>query len=123
MERCPLLRRLERKPEAGALDVIEECDMKEDADEEKEEDGYMEAAEGRPATRKDKGENTEGRARTEAQEGDRDQVLRWNLTTCHAPGGAWLEQVHASIRAWSTYWVQIRDSAGILEEGKGKGEK
>ncbi|KAJ1111134.1 hypothetical protein NDU88_008472 [Pleurodeles waltl] len=102
MERCPggtyqsvvLLQRHERKPEDSARGVIEECGMKEDADEEKEEDGYTEAAEGTLATRKDKEENVEGRARTEAQEGDSDQVLRWNPTTCHVPGGTWMEQIY-----------------------------
>ncbi|KAJ1100049.1 hypothetical protein NDU88_005138 [Pleurodeles waltl] len=102
MEKCPggtsesvvLLRHnVERKQEEDARGVGMEDHRKEDADEQRGERQVHGSDREINDARKDREETRESRALTESEKDGSGRVQLWNPTTCHVPGGTWLEQV------------------------------
>ncbi|KAJ1199661.1 hypothetical protein NDU88_003494 [Pleurodeles waltl] len=73
--------------------------------------------------RENREETRESRTPTESEEDGSDQVPLWNPTTCHIPGGTWLELVHARIRAVSSFWGNPGGMGEESNEGKRAGRK
>ncbi|KAJ1085762.1 hypothetical protein NDU88_005887 [Pleurodeles waltl] len=136
-EECPgstspsvaLLRHLEKKPEDDAQRVVIKESSTEGEDAVRRSSATLESNAGKDIVGQREEQEQSSAAgdvdieKEEEVKGSSERLEEENSATCHVPGGTWLEQVRARIRAIRCYWGAINEAAGDLKTGKEKKQK